>query len=167
MTLFDYLVVFVLVCSIIISMMRGAVREVLSLLSWIVAFFVASNYCDALAALLPESIPAGTARLITAFLLLFIGVKILMSLFNSAIAALVKASGLTAVDRGLGSLFGAARGLLLVVATVLLSGMTAIPQQPFWKDALLSPTAESAALATLPFLPGAMARNVRFLGRSS
>lgn len=162
MTLFDYLVIFVLVCSIVISMMRGALREVLSLLSWILAFFVASSYCDALAALLPESLPGATVRLIAAFLVLFIGVKILMSLFNSAIAALVKATGLTAVDRGLGSLFGAARGLLLVLATVLLCAMTAIPQQIFWKNALFSPMAESAALAVLPFLPGGMARHVRF-----
>ncbi len=162
MTIFDYLVVFVIVCSIIISMMRGAVKEILSLLSWIVAFFVASNYCEALATLLPETLPGSTARLIVAFLVLFVGIKILMSLLNGAIAALVKASGLTVVDRALGSIFGAARGSLLVLATVLLCGMTAIPQQDFWKAALFGATAESAALTVLPYLPGGMASHISF-----
>lgn len=162
MTLFDYLVVFVIGCSVIISMMRGAVKEVLSLLSWIVAFFVASTYCDALAALLPETLPGTALRLICAFLALFIGVKILMSLLNGAISALVKASGLTFVDRWLGSFFGAARGALLVVAAVLLCAMTALPNQAFWKMALLRPVVEKVALAALPFLPESMARHVKF-----
>jgi len=161
-TLFDYLVIFVLVCSIIASMMRGAVREVLSLLSWIVAFFVANVYCDGLAVLLPDTITGPTMRLIVAFLALFIGVKILMSLLNNAMVAMVKASGLTALDRALGSVFGAARGALLVLVAVLLCGMTAIPQQIFWKEALFSPAAESAARAATVFLPGVIARRVTF-----
>ena len=142
--------------------MRGAVREVLSLLSWLVAFFVANLYGNALAALLPETITGPTIRLIIAFVALFIGVKLLMSLLNRAMVSMIQASGLTALDRALGSIFGAARGALLILATVLLCGMTAVPQQIFWKEALLSPAAESAAKAAIPFLPDAIAQRIRF-----
>lgn len=44
MTIFDYLVLFVLVTSVLISMMRGLVKEILSLVSWIVAFVIANAY---------------------------------------------------------------------------------------------------------------------------
>ena len=66
------------------------------------------------------------------------------------------------MDRSLGSLFGFARGLLIVLIAVILCGMTAIPQQPFWKDAMLSPLAESAARSVKPFLPDEFARHVQF-----
>lgn len=162
MTLFDYLVLFVLLCSIVISMLRGLVKEILSLLSWVVSFVIANAYGEDLAKLLPEIIPGSATRLIVAFIALFIGVRLLMMLVTMAVDAVIKASGLTLADRGLGGLFGLGRGLVLILATVLLCGMTTIPQQPFWKEALLSPMAETAARTVKPFLPGDFARHVQF-----
>lgn len=162
MTIFDYLVLFVLACSIVISTLRGLVKEILSLLGWIVSFVVANAYGEDLAQLLPAMVPGQVTRLIVAFLVLFIGTRLLMMLLNAAIDAVVKASGMSLADRGLGGLFGLARGLVLVLAAVLLSGMTAIPQQPFWKEALFSPLAETAARTVKPFLPGDFARHVQF-----
>jgi membrane protein required for colicin V production len=161
-TLFDYLTIFVLVASIIISTMRGVVREVLSLAGWVAAFLAANAYGETLAQWLPAAIPGALTRLIIAFVVLFIGTRLLMGLLILAVEALIRAGGLSFVDRGLGSLFGLARGMLIVLTAVLLCGMTAIPQQPFWKDALLSPLAESAARTVKPFLPGELARHVQF-----
>ena len=162
MTIFDYLILFVLICSVVISTLRGLVKEILSLLSWIVSFVVANAYGEELAGLLPDAVPGSITRLIVAFIALFIGVRLLMMLLTMAIDALVKASGLTLADRGLGGLFGLGRGLVLVLAAVLVCGMTAIPQQAFWKEALLSPMAETAARTVKPFLPGDVARHVQF-----
>lgn len=162
MTIFDYLVLFVLICSIVISTLRGLVKEILSLLSWIVAFVVANAYGESLAELLPDMLPGSTTRLIVGFIALFIGVRILMGLLIMALNEVVKATGLTLVDRGLGGLFGLARGLVIVLAAVLLCGMTAIPEQSFWKEALFSPLAETAARTVIPFLPGDFARHITF-----
>lgn len=162
MTIFDYLVLFVLVCSIVISTMRGLIKEVLSLLGWVIALFVANAYSQDLAGMLGGVIPGVTMRLIVAFIVLFIGVRLLMALFALAVDAVIRRSGLSVADRGLGGLFGLARGVVLVLAAVLLCGLTAIPQQPFWKNALLSPLAETAAHTVKPFLPGAFAGNVKF-----
>lgn len=162
MTIFDYLVLFVLVCSVVISTLRGLVKEILSLLSWIVSFMVANAYGQDLAKMLPDMIPGSATRLIVAFLALFIGMRLLMALLSMAIDAAIKASGLTLADRGLGGLFGLGRGLVIVLATVLLCGMTAIPKQRFWREAVLSPLAETAARTVKPFLPGEFARHVQF-----
>jgi membrane protein required for colicin V production len=132
------------------------------LLSWIVAFVVANAYGQTLAQWLPDSVPGSTVRLIVAFIVLFIGVRILMGLLTMALDAVVKAAGLTLADRGLGGFFGLARGIVIVLAAILLCGMTAIPQQAFWKDALLSPLAETAARTVIPFLPGEFARRIKF-----
>lgn len=162
MTIFDYLVLFVLIASVVISTLRGMVKEILSLLGWIVAFVVANAYGAQLAPLLPEVIPGATARLIVAFIALFLGVRILMGLLSMAIGALVEATGLSLADRGLGGLFGLARGIVIVLAGVILCGMTDIPKQAFWQQALLSPMAETGARTVKPFLPAAMAQHVNF-----
>jgi membrane protein required for colicin V production len=161
-TIFDYLVLFVLVSSVIISTLRGLVKEILSLLGWVVAFVVANAYGARLAPMLPELLPGESARLIMAFVLLFLGVRILMGLLSLAIGALITATGLSLADRGLGGLFGLARGIVIVLAAVILSGMTSIPQQDFWRNALLSPMAETGARTVKPFLPAALAQHVNF-----
>lgn len=162
MTLFDYLVIFVLIASVVISTMRGLVKEMISLASWIVAFVVANAYGAQLAKMLPEMVPGEVVRLILAFIVLFIGVRILMGLLGMAVDALIKAGGLSLADRGLGGLFGLGRGLVIVLAAVILCGMTTIPQQDFWKNALLSPLAETGARTVKPFLPAAFAQHVQF-----
>jgi membrane protein required for colicin V production len=161
-TIFDYIVLFVLVSSVIISTMRGLVKEILSLLGWIVAFVLANAYGAKLAPMLPNMIPGETVRLIVAFIALFLGARMLMGLLTLAVSALISASGLTLADRGLGGLFGLARGIVIVLAGVILCGMTSIPQQAFWKGALLSPMAETGARTVKPFLPAALAQHVQF-----
>ena len=162
MTIFDYLVLFVLISSVIISTLRGLVKEILSLLGWVVAFVVANMYGAKLAPMLPDLVPGETTRLIAAFVILFLGVRVLMGLLSLAIGALITASGLSLADRGLGGLFGLGRGIVIVLAAVILCGMTSIPQQEFWRNALLSPMAETGARTVKPFLPAALAQHVRY-----
>lgn len=162
MTIFDYLVLFVLISSVIISTLRGLVKEILSLLGWVVAFVVANMYGAKLAPMLPDLVPGETARLIAAFVILFLGVRVLMGLLSLAIGALITASGLSLADRGLGGLFGLGRGIVIVLAAVILCGMTSIPQQDFWRNALLSPMAETGARTVKPFLPAALAQHVKY-----
>ena len=162
MTSFDYALLFVLGCSVIIGTIRGFVREVVSLISWVVAFIVANIYGKTLVPMLPSVIPGDTLRLIIAFVALFIVVRIAMVLFAKAIDALITAGGLSGLNRCLGSFFGLLRGVLISLVLVLLCGMTAIPQQSFWKNAVFSPYAEQIAIMTLPFLPESIALHIKY-----
>ncbi len=161
-TIFDYIVLFILVASVVISTMRGLVKEILSLVGWVAAFIVANAFGAKLAPMLPSVIPGEALRLIVAFIALFLGVRILMGLLSLAIGALIEATGLSLADRGLGGLFGLGRGIVIVLAGVILCGMTSIPQQDFWKNALLSPMAETGARTVKPFLPAAFAQHVQY-----
>lgn len=162
MTAFDYVVLTILAASIVVSMLRGLVREVLSLIAWIAAFILANRYGADMAALLPDAVPAGTLRLVVGFAILFAGTLVLAALVNRAIAHIIEASGLKVVDRGLGGLFGLARGALIVVTLVMLAGMTDLPRTPMWREALLSPLAESAARTIKPWLPDEWGRRIAF-----
>jgi membrane protein required for colicin V production len=161
-TIFDYVVLFILIASVVISTMRGLVKEILSLVGWVAAFVVANAFGAQLAPMLPSVVPGEAVRMIVAYIALFLGVRVLMGLLALAITALIDAAGLSLADRGLGGLFGLGRGIVIVLAGVILCGMTSIPQQAFWKNALLAPMAETGARTVKPFLPAAFAQHVQF-----
>jgi membrane protein required for colicin V production len=74
----------------------------------------------------------------------------------------LRAIGLGPLDRFLGAVFGIARGVLVVAATVLVGGLTALPQQAWWRDAWLAPPFETAVLAIKPWLPPAVAKRIKY-----
>ena len=154
MTAFDYILLVLLIGSMLISLTRGLVKEVISLVSWIVAFYVAINYGEVLEPWLPHAISGDVLRVIVAFVVLFIGTRIVMMFLAKLASLVLRASGLTFMDRFLGALFGLAKGALIALALVLVCGMTRIPQQPFWRNAMFSPMAEAAARMVMPYLPG-------------
>jgi membrane protein required for colicin V production len=85
-----------------------------------------------------------------------------MSLVRLAVRSMVKALGLSLSDRLLGMIFGLARGVLLVMILVAIGGMTAAPQQVWWKQATLAPPLQTAVLAARPWMPDDLAKRIRF-----
>jgi membrane protein required for colicin V production len=162
MTLFDYVVIAIVGLSLIIGVMRGAVKEVFSLASWIVAFIVAKTMSVAVAGIMESMIANPTLRLLVAFIGLFIVALIVMSLISMAINSLIKKIGLGPLDRVLGLLIGLVRGVVIMLILVLVGGMTALPQQTDWRHALTSPWFESLAQSVMPWLPDAMAKRIHF-----
>lgn len=162
MTIFDYLVLFVLICSVVISALNGLVKEGLSFAGWLAAFWVANTYSEPFAKMLPHLFSSETAMLVVAYLVLFVGVKLLAMLLEKMLQRMVEESGLSAVNRGLGALFGLGKGVLIVLAAAMLCGMTAIPKQPFWKNAMLRPAVETGVRIVKPMLPYSFAKRINF-----
>lgn len=162
MTGFDYAVLLIVGISVLLSVMRGFVREVLALAGWMIAFIVARLYTVELAAKLPDAIPSAELKFLAAFLILFLSSLLLCSLLAIAIAQLFKTVGLSALDRGLGGLFGLARGLLIVATIVLLAGFTSLPQDARWRNAMFSAPLEAMVLAVLPWFPQDIAKRIKY-----
>ena len=162
MTAFDYAVLLIVGASILLSVMRGLVREVLALLAWVAAFWLATAYTVDIARLLPAAVPTQSVRLLAAFVILFLGALLLMSLVSMSIAELVKNLGLGVMDKTLGGVFGLLRGLLVVMILVLLAGLTALPRQGFWRSAMFSAPLEALALSVKPWLPDEFAKRISY-----
>lgn len=162
MTAFDYAVLAILLISIIISVLRGLVREILSLIGWVAAFVVASMFAESVAPHLSMLPSHPVLRTIAAFLLLLLGMALGMAILNWGIMRAIQAAGLTLADRGLGGLFGLARGVVIVLALVMVGGMTKLPQMDFWKNAMFSPLAETAVKTVKAWLPADIAGKIKF-----
>ena len=162
MTLFDHAVVTLIGFSVLLGVIRGFAREVIALASWAVAVVVASVYGGEAAPLLARQIPDESWRVLAAFVAVFFVVLIVMSLIGSITSRLIKSAGLGVEDRVLGSLFGLARGLLVVVVLVLLAGLTALPRQTVWKDAMLAAPLEKLAVIVKQWLPQDWAKYISY-----
>jgi len=162
MTVFDYVVLVIMGLSVLLSILRGFVREALALASWLVAFFVAKLYTLELAPLLPQSIPNQSLRLLAAFLILFLAALLICSLLAIALSAVFKRAGLGWMDRCLGALFGLARGIIIVGVLVLLGGLTTVPKDVRWRNAMFSAPLEAMVINVLPWFPNDIAKHVKY-----
>ena len=162
MTLFDHAVLTVTGFSVLLGLLRGFTREVIALASWALAFLAASVYGGDAAALLAKQIPDDSWRVLAAFAAVFFVVLIVMSVIALLASKLIKSAGLGLEDRLLGGLFGLARGLLVVLVFVLLSGLTALPRQTVWKDAMLAAPLEKLAVMVKQWLPQDWAKYISY-----
>jgi membrane protein required for colicin V production len=149
----DYTIIAVIAISALMSLMRGFVSEILSVLIWLVALWVAANFSGLVADNFLQSIEVPSARTGAAYALLFIVVVVLGSLLQWWTKKLIKATGAANTDRTLGLLFGAARGILTVFAAVLLAGFTAFPKDSWWRESQLLPSFASGARMLSGYLP--------------
>jgi len=117
MTVFDYTVLAIVVLSIVISVIRGLLREVLALAAWAIGFIVASVFAADAAALLAPQVPDERVRLLVAFSGVFLAVLLGMSLLAMLLSRLAQSAGFGLEDRVLGSVFGLARGVPAVCLT--------------------------------------------------
>ncbi len=136
----DWLIIAVILLSSLLSLKRGFVKEVLSLVTWVVAFVVAVKFSDSLQTLLIDQVQNDQIRYIVSFVSLFIATLVIGALVSFVLGSLIQVTGLSSTDRVLGMLFGFARGSLIVVAFVsLLSLSPAIEKAEFWKSSQLVP----------------------------
>ena len=162
MTWLDYAVVGVFAASLVVGAWRGLVREVLSILGWVIAFLAANLLAGPLGPVMPQAIPSPELRIAAAYVAVFVGALVVTALIGLLLSKIVKAAGLGGVDRMLGAIFGAARGLLIVLVATLLAGLTSAPRQAFWRDSASGPLLVQAALALKPLLPQTFAERLRY-----
>jgi len=162
MTIFDLVVLIIFIVSVLLSIIRGIVRESLSLAGWVIAYMAAKIFAKDFVIVLPLSITDDSLRMVISYVAVFLAVLIVMSMVTMLASALIRTVGLGLVDRSLGALFGFARGLLVVLLLVLSAGLTTLPQEPFWKKALLSKPLETGVIMIVPWLPRGLTRRINY-----
>ena len=162
MTIFDYIVLIIIGLSVILSVMRGMIREVLAIVGLVAAFYVGVTYTNQLLPMMPIDIPNDALRILAAFLVLFLATLLLATLLGIALSAIFKKAGLGWLNRFLGALFGVPRGLLIVCVIVFLAGLTDIPKDSRWRNAMFSAPIEALVLSLLPWVPESIAKHVKY-----
>ena len=134
MSWLDLIIIGIIALSALISLVRGFVKESISLASWLAAGFIALTYFSPMADLLASYIDSATIRTGAGFAILFICTLIVGAIVNYLASQMVSKTGLSGTDKSLGVVFGAARGLLIVTVVVLLAGLTPMPSEDWWQE---------------------------------
>ena len=156
-TALDVIVFAIVLLSGILAMLRGFTREVLSILSWVVALgaavfaYLNADIRGQVRGLvqpdwLADAVLVGTTFIVVLIVISFITVRLTDFILDSRVGA---------IDRTLGLLFGVARGLILVaVAYLFFAWLVPSEQQPSWvRDAQARPYMEESRDVLLSFLP--------------
>ena len=160
----DFAVIAILLLSILLGLWRGLLYEVLSLLGWPFAIILSKLSATSIAPLIP--VAQEEMRVTAAYALVFIAALIAWSLLTRLVAKLLKAMGSDWADRAMGGVFGAMRGVLIVLVLVWLAGLTRVPEQPFWRASLTGRMLENIAIPTKAWLPDSMAQRIHYRTRS-
>lgn len=142
----DWVILAIIGVSALISLLRGFVREALSLAGWIAAFFLAKMFYEPFAELLVDHIETNSIRLGVAWVGIFIATLVVAGIINYLVGRMVDAAGMSGTDRFLGMFFGALRGVLIVALIVLaLKQFTPVPKDKWWDQSDLIPHMEIVA----------------------
>lgn len=157
MTSFDWVVLFIVALSTLLAFFRGVIREVIALVAWIAGAIAAIAFAPALGAMLPDIPGHPAVRYLIAFVLILVVALLAGALIAWPLASAVRAAGLGFVDRFLGSIFGLVRGIVLLLAFVIVAGLTPLPRMDWWQHSVLMPTLVAGVFAVRPYLPSALA----------
>lgn len=120
-TIIDGVVAIIIILSALLAYSRGFVREALAIAGWIIATIVAFVFADKVTPLVRQIPVVGDfigdsceLSVIAAFAAVFAVVLVIASIFTPLFSSLIQRSVLGGLDQGLGFLFGALRGILLV-----------------------------------------------------
>ena len=145
MSWIDFLIVLVCLASAGFGYWRGFAQEALSVVTWLVAIWLAWRSTWLVEPLLGNWVVAPELKIWVARAVIFLLILMIGGVIVWLVRELIRHSGLTRTDRTLGSLFGLIRGVLIVGLAVLVLEFMELDQDPWWQEARLSPFSEQVA----------------------
>ena len=144
MTAVDWSIAALVSVSLLLGVLRGFVREVISLVGWIVGAYLAVRFSVALGARIALAIEWPIVKTLLAGVLIIAACVFSAALLGWIVRQLLVAAQLSIADRTLGGVFGLARGVLIVAVLVYFVRDTPLARQPFWRDSMVLPQVEAA-----------------------
>lgn len=134
----DISILVILVLSTVFGVMRGFVREALSLVVWVLAFWLAIHFAVDVGAYFANYIETPSVRVAVGFISILLAALIVGGLINRLISGLLRTAGLGGIDRLLGILFGFLRAILIIAVLLFLMSFMATGES-WWKESLFIP----------------------------
>jgi membrane protein required for colicin V production len=145
LTTFDWVLACVVAISVVVGLFRGLIREVLSLLAWVLAAWITIVYAGAVAQRLQTVVESTELRLVLSFAGTFLVALVVISVIGWIIHRTLRMTGVSGGDRFLGGLFGLFRGGIIVAVVVMVVQLSpAAAQEPWLSGSVLVPWIQPA-----------------------
>lgn len=155
----DLIFIVILAVSTLLGLIRGVIREVLSLVGLVASVYLAFKFSDALSKTYTSQVfEDSRISYIVTFVLIIVATLFAVTLVNLFFSQLLRASGLSFVNRFFGMVFGVLRGTLICSILVLVIGFVpGITSEKWWKDSSLAPIFKNITKTSLKYLPDEVA----------
>ena len=140
----DIVILAVMAISLVFGLFRGLLRELLSLVSWVLAFWIAYRYSANVAEIIDRALQNPTLSQAVSAVLVFVIALVALMVLTSLIAKVFKATGLAGIDRILGGLFGLGRGVVILLAALILASHTGAVEQDWYNASTMIPMFDRA-----------------------
>lgn len=149
----DIVILAVMGVSLAFGLFRGLVRELLSLVSWILAFWIAYRFSSSVAQIIDKALQNPTLSQAVSAILVFVLVLVALMLLASLISKIFKATGLAGMDRILGGLFGLGRAVVILFVAVIVGQHTVVIDQDWYNASMMIPLFDQALDWVAGYLP--------------
>ncbi|MFT4047419.1 MAG: CvpA family protein [Solimonas sp.] len=139
MTWIDYCIVAMALISVLVGVLRGFTREILSLSTWIIAFTCAALFGGKAATLLENHIADAALREAVACGIVFFATLVIGAIVTHVAVQAVRDSRFSASDRTLGGGVGVLRAAIVVVLFVLVAGRMGAARDRWWQQSAIVP----------------------------
>ena len=139
MPIIDIIIAVAIVISIVIGFMRGFVKEAISIAALLFAIWAALYFGPAVGDISGNWFSSEGLQMWFGRVLVFAVVLAIGGLLGWGIAKLVRSSALSGIDRLFGSMFGAARGVLLMALFVIGGQFAGFDNDDWWLQSRLLP----------------------------
>jgi membrane protein required for colicin V production len=153
MSTVDWLFTSILGLSLLTGLWRGLVRELLSVISWVAAFFLSQWLASDAAQWLPMAGASEVIRHAAGFVAVFVACLVAGGLLGWLLQKLLSTVGLAPLDRLLGAMFGLVRGAVVLLAVTVVMQMTPLQTSPMWQGSQGAVMASKALQGLKPMLP--------------
>ncbi|HHQ9289427.1 TPA: CvpA family protein [Legionella anisa] len=127
----DLIFIVIIGLSSITGLLRGFIKEFIALGVWILAVWAGYTYSGALNPYLQPYIQDQSLRTIAGFVIVVLGVLIVGGIGNAILGLFLRGSGLGAMDKVLGGIFGFFRGVFILSLIFAVLSMTSLPYQQY------------------------------------
>tara|TARA_B100000035_G_scaffold57743_1_gene45953 strand:- start:902 stop:1420 length:519 start_codon:yes stop_codon:yes gene_type:complete len=156
----DIVVFVILSSSFLLSILRGLVYELSSIIVWGFSIFCAYNFGFFFSAIFPEYLSPELRTIFGSLLVLFIAILVSKMIVLS-LKEIIEKSGGGSLDKIFGAFFGMLRGGFIVVALSLLGTMTALTEEEAWLNAKTRVYLEFSVIQTIPYLPESVVNKIK------
>ena len=156
----DAVVFLILSSSLLLSILRGLVYELSSILVWVFSIFCAYNFGSYFSNIFPEYLSVEVRVIFGSILVLFVMV-LLSKMIVLSLKEIIDKAGGGNLDKFFGAFFGVARGGFIVVTLSLLGTMTALTEEEAWINAKTRSYLEFSVILIIPYLPESIANKIK------
>ena len=145
MPFIDILIAIVLIFSVVVGIVRGFVKEAISITALLFAIWAALNLGPGVGEISDSWLSSKELQTWFGRILVFVLILAVGGLIGWGLAKLVRLSVLSGIDRLVGGFFGAARGVLFVALFILAGEFAGFSNDGWWKKSKLLPHFEVVA----------------------